>query len=275
MIGGGSIYEPYTATSYVVALVMRGTGDFVFIKGGAYANWTLLWEHIVSSEATLYIRIANMTATVSSDYVRVPRELWIPAPLISDGFTTAFGVTDGAGHFEATGLGSGGGGLTYTQVGTWGISTARANCTALAGGLGLAIAPCSNNDVIASVNVTRAAGAAGLVLRYTDANNYLYAYHDGTNAALIEKVGGADANVVAPTAKTYAAAARLRVVLSGASARLYYNEAIVGAVATTNILTGTGHGLWTNNTDPILDNLVVYARGAGGEYERYLSPPFC
>ena len=266
------------STTYQIAIALRATGHFVFIKGGAFTTWTLLWPGTVSSTSNLYRLISNKNAVGTYDFIRQPSRLWLPIPIASDGFPTAFGTTDGTGHVETTGLGAGGAGKTWTQkLGTWGISSGKANCSELDGteNIGAATVDCGTADVIISVGVTRAAGAAGLVLRYTDADNFLYAYHDGTNAALIEIVAGTPANVVAATVATYSAGADVRVALYGTKARLFYNNVLIGAEGTTNITTGNAHGLWTNNIGPTLDNFMVYARGTGGEYsylDRFLSP---
>jgi len=257
------------ASTYYLAAVMRAIGMFWFIKGGSFTSWSLLFLSATGSAAGVPGIRSDTTGSGDFYYVRVPRRLWLPVPLASDGFPTAFGTTDGTGHAETSGLGAGGGGLAWAAaLGTWGISSAKANCSALDGtkNIGVAHVTTPTVDVLASVGVTRAAGAAGLVLRYTDADNFLYAYHDGTNAALVEVVAGTPANVVAPTAATYSAGADLVVMLDGASARLFYNGAAAGTNGTTNITTGAKHGLWSNNTNPTLDNFVVYARGVGGEY---------
>jgi len=258
------------ATNYWICSILRAAGSMELIKGGAFTNWTLLYLDAATS-GNMYptYSVATSGDVIAVPCVRVPSSLWLPVPLASDGFATAFGTTDGAGHAETSGVGAGGSGLTWTQdLGVWGISGAKANCGTLDGGesIGVATVPCGTTNVVARVEVTRAAGAAGMVLRYTDADNFLYAYHDGTNAALIEVVAGTPANVVAPAAKAYSAGKPLVVVLDGTSGTLYYNSAKVGATGTTAITTGNAHGLWSNNTGPTLDNFVVYARGTGGEY---------
>ncbi len=262
----------YSAAAYKFAIWLRASGTFLFVKGATFTNWTLLWAGTLGTVATLYPSISNDTATLTSSFLRVPNSLWLPTPLASDGFATAFGTTNGAGHAETSGIGSGGSGLTWTQnLGVWGISGAKANCGTLDVGesIGVATVTLPTVNVVASVDVTRAAGAAGMVLRWTDADNFLYTYHDGTNAALIEVVAGTPANVVAPTAVAYSAGKPLSVALSGTDARLFYNYTRIGTgsnPSTTNITTGTKHGLWSNNTGPTLDNFVVYPRGNGNEF---------
>lgn len=68
------------ATDYTVAVVMRGTGAWLFIKGGIYTNWTLL--HVVSTgTGALYPGFGNYNAAGTLDTFRV-RDL--PAPFDDD-----------------------------------------------------------------------------------------------------------------------------------------------------------------------------------------------
>jgi len=53
------------------------------------------------------------------DYIRIPDTLWLPTPLVSDGFSGS--TSDGLGHAETSGLGSGGSGVSWTGA-TWAVS---------------------------------------------------------------------------------------------------------------------------------------------------------
>lgn len=106
-----------TATNYKLAFVLRASGCFYFIKGGAYTNWSLLCYSKVLNTTPLYPCYSNYNEVFTSDFVRIPQNLWLPTPLASDSFDRAdgaIGSTDGAGHAESTGLGSGGAGLPWT-----------------------------------------------------------------------------------------------------------------------------------------------------------------
>jgi hypothetical protein len=261
-----------TSTAYKLAVVLRATGSIHLIKGGAYTNWTLVWigaaGAYVSANPGCIVNNATSVATV--DYLRIPTALWLPTPLASDGFASAFGFTDGLGHPEGVlgGIGNGGVSLAWTQqVGAWTVAGGKANASALSGGIAIATVPTSTADVLAEVKVTRAAGQGGLVLRYTDANNYLYANHDGTNAFLKQVLSGSTTTLITAAA-TYSAGAVLRVDLSGVNGRLYYNNALVSsATASINAgLTATAHGLYVTDTTVQLDDCVIYAKGTANEY---------
>lgn len=269
---GGDISYNYgaynTATAYQVALIQRTAGGFLFIKNYTGAYWTFL-EIFRTGTAVCNPQINSFNASLTVSYLRVPASLWLPTPLVSDGFS-AWGTSDGLGHAEgvAGGLGSGGNGLAYTTVGTWGAAAGVASASALSGGFAIAHRALSTADVIVSVKVTRAGGDAGLILRYMDSNNHITCHHNGTNVILLKKVAGVGITVQS-TAATYVAGAELRVVAEGTKFRVYYNNALVGSEQTiidVAIQSPTNVGLYTTNTGNTFDDLTAYARGTGGEY---------
>lgn len=71
-------------TDYQLAVVLRGTGAYYFIKGGAFAAWTLLWVATTTVTANLYPCFDNYNGVGTLDYVRVYD---LSAP-----FTTDFGI---------------------------------------------------------------------------------------------------------------------------------------------------------------------------------------
>ena len=263
----------WTAASYEVIVITRVSGLTYFIKGGAFTNWTLLWIANAGTTTPLYPVIAavNAGAGFSSDYIRSPELFWLPSPLLSDGFGATFGLSDGLGHAEgvAEGRGRGGDGLPYTQGGTWANASGTASSTVLSGGTSsFTYAACGSADVIATVKFTRAGGDGGLLLRYADGNNFITCRHDGTNVLLIKKVANVN-TTVQTTVVTYAAGAELRVIATGSAFRVYYNNALVGTeqtIADAALQTPANHGLYTTNVGNTFDDLVIYARGTGGEY---------
>lgn len=104
-------------TTYKIVSILRSSGSFLFIKGGSFAKWTMLFLGVVSSN-NLAPEIVNNNGVGVVDDFRIPSRLFIPAPLASDGFTLA-NTTDGLGHAEA----NGGAGLTWTDPGaTWTVA---------------------------------------------------------------------------------------------------------------------------------------------------------
>jgi len=258
--------------TYKLCVVLRESGAYYFVKGGTFTNWTLVWINGGNITSIVYPALAANSASNNwrGTYIRVPSARWLPTPLLSDGFS-AWGTSDGLGHAEgiAGGLGSGGGGLAWTQaVGSWGASGGVASASALSGGVAMALVDTGKADVIATAKVTRNAGNAGVVVRYVDANNLVGARHTGTNAQLFKIVAGVSTTVV-DAAATYVAGAEIRVICEGTAFRLFYNDAAVGSVATIGdaaLQAGTKQGLRTTDTANTFDNFVVRARGTGGEY---------
>ena len=78
----------YTATTYQLAVVMRATGIFYFIKGGAFTNWTLIWVSTAGTAAG-YPAVNSANGIFTADDIRIPNSLFIPTPTAYDTFTTA------------------------------------------------------------------------------------------------------------------------------------------------------------------------------------------
>lgn len=128
---GGSLVTvgTYTnATVYYVAYILRASGQLVFIKGGSeYPSWTLLPPQMSDMTASLYPAVAcvGSLSVFNVDFIRVPIEKVLFAPLTSDSFNRAdgaIGTADGAGTEEtaptATWTGS-----TYTISSNKAINT--------------------------------------------------------------------------------------------------------------------------------------------------------
>lgn len=262
-----------TGVDYYVAVVQRGAGAFIFIKGGTYTNWTLLAIHNLGAIGTRSPSlVANAATSVfSSAFVRVPQNIVSIVPIASDAFTRVdggLGNTGGGGSEEL-----GGNGLPWvSQKGTWGISSNKASSSVLDGVANISVAtvPCNTTNILAEVVATRSAGTSGLCLRYVDANNYIKIVHNGTNVQVIEVVNGTP-NTLTNAAVAYSASSRFIVSLNGAKLRSYYGDVFVAEV-TTAITTGSDHGIFTDDIGATFDNFVVWAKGNGGEYESIFSP---
>lgn len=260
------------STEYTTLAALRAAGSFFFLWGDAYTVPTLMYVANVSASDPVYPTAAIQYDTAYViNYIRVPSSLWLPTPLASDGFNRAdgaLGSTDGLGHAEGVsgGLGAGGSGIAWTDsVGTWAVSSNKAVCSALSGGIGVATVNLSTANAHVIAAVTRSAGNAGIVARYVDASNHLYAYHNGTNAVLVKKVAGVDETLV-NAAAAYSAGANLCVITDGTEYRLYYNHVFIGSGTSAGLPSGTRAGLFTSDTGNGFDNVMVYARGTEGQY---------
>jgi len=129
--GGNVIIGTYAnGGTYTVATILRAAGAFFFARGGIYTNPTLLWSGKTGSDSEDPM-VTSYTWTSTLNFLRIPQTLWLPPPLASDGFGTAFGTTDGLGHAEGItgGLGSGGAGLAWSQAGDWFVTGGKAKDT--------------------------------------------------------------------------------------------------------------------------------------------------
>jgi hypothetical protein len=257
-----------TAVDYQVAVILRATGAFYFIKGGIYTYWTLVWVSDRSSVAVVYPVVSTLDSAYTADDIYYPPITWTPPAIASDSFNRsdgALGSTDGLGAPEA----NGGGGLTWTaQVGTWAIATNKAMATALSGGIAIATVPVSSINCIHDVKVTRAGGVVGAVVRYQDSSNYVIAYHDGTNAKLDKVVAGVTTNVISATA-SYSAGKILRIVPDLTKFELYYNSVRIGSGGTISdsaLQTSAVIGLYTTDITNSLDDMLTHARGTAQEH---------
>lgn len=102
-----------------LTFAIRSTGFFVIVKNSVYSNqWCLRWINSTQTTSPLKPFVTNATVpTLYIYHVGVPTNLWLPTPLASDGFGSAFGTSDGLGHAEgiAGGVGAGGSGVTWSN----------------------------------------------------------------------------------------------------------------------------------------------------------------
>ena len=252
-------------TRYRGAIALRAVGAFYFLEIGAKLQ--LIYVDDIKSTALLYPAIVTNNRAFSADDVVIVDTLYVPVVIASDAFTRADGAldsTDGAGIAE-----TGGSGVAWSNpVGTIAVTGNKAQASAVTSGAAVATVPSATADVWAQAALVRGTTGGGPLVRYVDADNYIYATHNGTNALLIKRVGGSESNVISAAA-AYSAGAAPVIVCSGTSFWLLYNGQQVGLVQTISdaVFTGsTTHGICLSDTDSTLDRFVLLPRGTGGEY---------
>ena len=106
--------------------------------------------------------------------------------------------------------------------------------------------------------------------------NFLIAYHDTTNANLVKCVGGVYTSLISAAA-AYAGSATIRLITyrvgADLMARLYYNNAFIGAeqtVSDAGIIDNTIHGLFSTYVSNTMDNFTVFPRGQNDDSYRGL-----
>lgn len=200
------------ATTYSIAVVQRGTGFFIFIKGGIYTNWTVVWVGAVGTANYFPAGAALTTTAVATlDTFRV---LDLAAP-----FSTDFGLATQrlAGAQSA--------GQTFTH---------EANC------------------VIEWIQTTVPSAAGTTVnFRRQDASNYWQVnVIAGGTLTLWEVVAGVFTSRGSVGAGTVTDGHRIVVVADGSTIRVYsnnvlrftYSSASNFATATSGILNALGTG---------------------------------
>lgn len=267
------------STDYTLAVSLRTYGGFYLIKGGTYAHWSLVGVAQADNAAPLYPYCINNSSTFTSDYARIPTQLWWPLPIAGDAFTGTWPTTDGKGHWYASdgtdlnsAEGLGGAGLTWTSASaTWAIVAGQAVNTPLAAGDNFAFLPAATTpNVRISADLWQTVGTVGIFINCDSASNpqnYIKIYHDGTNVKADEVVGGGAPSNKLSGAAAYVAGATIVVVKeSDTTIRVFYNNAPVGPVTTVTSNNGLIHGMYSDNLLNSLKNVVVYARGNEGQY---------
>lgn len=89
-----------SGVSYKLAFVLRAIGCFYFIKGGTFAEWTLLAIDYSLTTDNLYPRIVNNNSVCTSDFIRIPEEKWMPCPECSDYLSGGGYGKSGASHVQ-------------------------------------------------------------------------------------------------------------------------------------------------------------------------------
>ena len=257
---------------YYLAFVLKAAGAYVFIKEitGSPA-WVFSWMSDANSTATLYSIIGVKNAwgagNNESDLLRVPLDIWLPIPLIYDLFTGDNGTSLDAHGSDTAGPDSQPvGSLTgVEQSADWDIQTNRANPD----GAGLHTWELGKANIFFFLKVNGGtAGGPGMVMRYTDMDNYWYLQADRANNRLeIHEV-----NATVDTVRANAAVAindSTDYIISGychgQEIRCFIGglNMIVYGSATLN-QGATKHGLFSDNSDCKFDNLLVFARN--GDY---------
>lgn len=196
--------------------------------------------------------------------VAIPKNAWLPTPIILDGFTQSL-VSDGTNwstYPRTDYLGASwpnGSGVAWNQTaGSWGVTAGTLKCSTLASGVGIAtIATTSPNYVIAC-KVSAAGG--GIVLRYVDANNYMYATATATAAELHKVVGGVDSIVKTHTLTT--GNYLQQIYCNGPTVAFIYNVTQVSnspyTVTDSVLLTGATIGFRTTDVNVVASGFHAY-----------------
>lgn len=258
-----------------VVIVLRTSGAFVFTKIIGDSTWRLWYYSVVGTATPLYPGITTYTAIASFDFLSVPQDLYTPQAVVSDSFNRATlgSVTDGAGCVE----GGGAGVALVSQLGTWKTNSSTwLQPNVLSGGVGILTTDCGVTDYLVSAKIRKNAGTLGLVLRYVDANNYIYVYalNDGAEKISVRKVvAGVDSEVLASTANGSGSFdVHLLAQVSGTKIRIFLYDNAIGTELTVDdaaLQASTLCGIYSTNTNTLVDSFVVYPQNGYSGLDKY------
>ena len=103
----------------------------------------------------------------------------------------------------------------------------------------------------------------------SDPANGAIAYHDGGNVVIRKCVAGVW-YTVATNAAAFSANALIKVARRGSRVVVYYDNVLIGTVATigdATIVAGTRHGAFSTDAVSPMDEVLVIPTGSGGEHE--------
>jgi len=282
-----------TATIYPVTTTHDGThtSSFIRVPEQTWLPTPLAYDTFTRADGAI-----GSTEATGPDGQGVPSKTWIGATWAIDTNqaknTPALGAEEAAGNLTVDNWYQ----ITATQVNHFFAGCAIGDCFRAAGATALD----ANNkvqqitlvdmfstfatgtpSVLISGAVTLDAGVqvAGYITNLDDAaapDNFLIAYHDGTNAHLEKCAAGTYTSLI-NAAAAYAAGRvpRIHTYRSGANlkARLYYNNVLIGAeqtIADAGIVDNVIHGMASTNPVNRLDTFQLLARGEEGQYDGFL-----
>lgn len=276
---GASLGVAYSAdTDYYFASVLRATGNYTFIKGGAFTDWTLIFWYQSGTDSTLYpnIHFAN-SATTNYSYTKLfglPNTTFTPTLLASDSFNRGTGnlhnsQTDGSGDAEI----SGGSGLTWTvRSGAFNTNNNYALATSDSS---KATIPITRGDITLKGALT--GGGAGFAVKYIDENNYFLVWTSVVSNTIkyIQKIEGGGSTVTGGAITVVSGAwMEIRVDSVNRTADVYYNNIFVQQIAINAAFDGTYIcGIIADNNSYVDGFVVLQNTGYNSTLDSWITLP--
>jgi len=262
--GGSTNLFAYTDVRHELYIILRAAGAFYCTRGGPYSDWTLQYVGSTFAGATLYPAATTYLGRFAIDTLRTMQlgAPWSDTYAIALAFATFTAANGTAIAAYPPEVGS----QWAATIGTWEIQGNAAQCSALVGGIAIATVDAGQVDTLHTAQPTVAGGIAGIVLRYVDAANYVYAIHDGTNARLTKRVAGVETDMI-DAAAAYGAGRELRVIADGTIFDLFYNNVRIGVaqtIADAGLQTSTLVGLLTTDVTNTFAAADTYPRDITG-----------
>ena len=263
-------------TDYTIALVLGGYdsggvpwrsgeptasylyGSSVYLKGGSYATWTLIWKDSGLNTATLHAGLAAYNAAGTIDNFRVPDKSLsaVLQPTCLSTFTAANGTSLDAITPEV-------GGAWTEDVAEIDIQSNKANAVAAdkIATVSSGISDCIVDATLLSTSV--ADGGPAIVLRYTDSTHHWLAQMNNkqNETRLWELDGGSTERASTAVAIATSAEYDMRAICDGEQIDVFIdggNKISYGSATVNKAV--TVHGINLRNTNDTADNFAVFAR---------------
>jgi hypothetical protein len=258
-----------TATDYIVYIILRGTGAYFFVSGGAFVNPTLLWVSAIGSQSPLWSAFINKDNVGTLDNLRV-----IDLGPIDSRFATDFGLALNRSTFTAANgtaltaiVPEAGGVWTHQNGSTWEVQSNKAKALSAPVGepkaLAIVNAALADGVVELTVNGGGSAINGAIVLRYDSATkSHFLVYLSNVEFSLYEFNGTTYTQratvAVSPSGSTDH---RIIAIAEGSTITAYFDNAnkITYSSATLNQAT-TVHGIRSTGTTTSFDDFVIYPR---------------
>lgn len=213
------------STDYRIAVVLRGTGSFIFVKGGTFSEWTLAWVGHIGTTATLYPRLVNRSSVATLDSFRLA-QMGVP-------FTTDYGLATSqlAGARSAGDL--------FTHEG---------NCL-----------------IEFTTTTIPSAGQIEVRFRIQDTTNYWQVTIDSTGALDLDEVVAGTPTQRGTAAGVIANGDRIVILAVGASIKIYEaNTLRITYNSAANFQTEINGKLETEGTGGSVSDIVTWPRTLSG-----------
>lgn len=259
------------SNDYLTATVLRSTGSYHLVSGGAFGTFptaTLVWVNSSGTDDSLYVGL-NAKDGVTE---------WMSSVRVTD-LTGSFASTDGLATAKDTFTRSDSTTLGNTETGNF-AWTERIGDAEISNN---AITRAGTGEVRATFNSGASDGIfemtfttptapyanAAIYFRYQDENNWFRFTCNTSSVALEKMVAGTFSTVYTTGAATCQANTTYRVVIRahGSTIGIYLNNTDVsfnGGVTDSSLTsaTGVGFGIWPSGfgTSPTIDNFYVWPK---------------
>lgn len=267
-----SLFLTVVGVTYQVAVVLRSTGAYFLIRGGIFADWTLVWVDNSGTTTPLFAQFLAVGINSSRRYdnLRV-----LDLGTYDARFATDYGLALNRSTFTApdgtalTAIVPEVGGAWTAAVGAYTTSGNKAIASTLSSLEAKAYVDTGVAEIVAEVTINFSVTSAipGLIVRYTDPANF-WVIEVTSIAFVLKEVNAGVVTTRATTPFTAATATDYRVVVvaEGSTITAYVNNAskITYASATLN-QTVTKHGLYYGHGGGTTglctyDDFVIYPR---------------